>query len=340
MRFINKFKSISAVANALLFGKDTPLSVTISVVGKCNYRCAYCQIWQQKKERMTTVQILRLIDELAALGTQRIGITQDEPLLHEDIGTIVNYCKNKKLFVTLGTNGSLIENKIDEVKNVDVLILSLDGPRNVHDKNRMPGAYDEAIKAIEIARRHGITVWTTTVLTKHNLQCIDFILDKADEFKFKSAFHLLYHSPQIAGNTACLLPSAEDYKKILKKLISEKTHGKPIINSYSLLNYLYDWNDYSNPFNETGDIIRRNLKCRSGQLFLHIESNGDVYPCTQLIGRPLNYLEVGLKKAVENVKENRCRLCCLGGDYIEYNLLCALNPEALWNVLSTLRPIP
>ena len=332
LKLSKKLKSLVAVLKAHLIGAGTPLSVTIAVVGRCNYRCAYCKIWQQKKEQMSTEQVLKLIDELARMGTQRIGITQDEPLLHKDIGKIIDFCKERGIFVTLGTNGSLLEEKIDELKNIDVIILSFDGPAEVHDRHRIPGAYDNVIKAMKIASEHGIEIWTTTVLTKHNLHCVDYILDKADEFKFRAAFQLLYHSPQVAGRTESLLPPAEEYRKAIQKLIDEKKRGRPIINSYTLLRFLYDWPFYSNPFYDEGVPHKRRLKCWSGELFFHIESNGEVYPCTQLTGKPLNWLKVGLKKAIENAKDNRCAYCCLGADYIEYNLLFSLHPEPIWNV--------
>jgi MoaA/NifB/PqqE/SkfB family radical SAM enzyme len=332
LKLSKKLSSLKATLKAHFFGMPTPLSVTIAVVGRCNYRCAYCKIWQQKKARMTTGQLLELIDQLSKMGTQRIGITQDEPLLHKDIGKIIDFCKERDIFVTLGTNGSLLEERIDQLKNLDVVIFSFDGPPEVHDRHRIPGAYDNVVNAMKVASARGIEIWTTTVLTKYNLDCIDYILEKAEELKFKAAFQLLYHSPQVAGSTESLLPPAQGYRRAIETLMEKKREGSPIINSFTLLKYLRDWPDYEHPFYDEAKVHKRKLKCWSGELFFHIESNGDVYPCTQLIGKPANWLDVGLKKAMDSAKENRCPSCCLGADYIEYNLLFSLHPEPIWNV--------
>ena len=331
MNIRKKISALKAVTKARLLGISTPLSVTMSIVGTCNYRCAYCEIWKKGKKPMATEKILRLIDELAKMGTQRIGLTQDEPLLHDDIGKVIDCCKEKDIFVTMGTNGSLIEERINEIKNLDVLILSLDGPPEIHDKHRIPGAHANVIRAIKVAHEHGIAVWINTVLTKFNLGHMEYIFKKAVEFNFKASFQLLYHSLQVAGNTENMLPPPEDYRMTIKRLIAAKKQGAPIINSYSLLDHLYNWPNYKNPFFDPSGGHRKKIKCYGGRLFLNIESNGDTFPCSQLIGNPLNCLEGNLKEAIQRAALNCCPYCCLGADYIEYNLLFSMNPESIWN---------
>ena len=328
---------LKAIAKARRVDAFIPLSVTMSITGQCNYRCAYCRLWTQEKERMPTQDILRLIDELKGLGMQRIGFTQDEPLLHDEIGRIIDFCRERDLFVTLGTNGSLVEKKIRELKNLGVLILSLDGPPDVHDRHRVPGAHAHVLKAIESAQSQGIEVWTTTVLTRYNVGCVDYILDSADRLHFKAGFQLLYHAPPISGDTQALLPSAQAYRSALKRIAEGKREGRPVINSYALLQYLSEWPDYSQPFSGEGLEQKRRLRCWAGRLFIHVESNGDLFPCSQLVGRPSNWMEKGLREAGRNASRSTCRYCCLGADYAEYNLLFSLHPEAIWNVRKTSR---
>jgi MoaA/NifB/PqqE/SkfB family radical SAM enzyme len=326
---------LKAIAKARMVDAFIPLSVTMSLTGQCNYRCVYCRLWTQKKDRMPTRDILRLIDELKGLGMQRIGFTQDEPLLHDEIGRIIDFCRERDLFVTLGTNGSLVEKRIRELKNLGVLILSLDGPPEIHDRHRVNGAHSHVLRAIESAKSQGIEVWTTTVLTKYNVGCVDYILDSADRLRFKAAFQILYHSPSISGDILGLFPRAQAYRSALKRIAERKREGRPVINSHALLQFLSEWPDYSRPFSGEGLEQKRRLRCWAGRLFIHVESNGDLFPCSQLVGQPSGWIEKGLPEAVKNASKSACRYCCLGADYIEYNLLFSLHPEAIWNARKT-----
>jgi len=331
MKLRKKISFVRAIMKSRLFHGHSPLSVTISITGRCNYSCAYCRLWENKSHPMPTEALFKLIEYLVSSGTQRIGFTQDEPLLHDDLGKILAFCKRLGLFVTLGTNGALLEKRINDLKNLDILILSLDGPQRIHDQHRVPGAHSKVIDAIKLARNRNIEVWTTTVITRYNLDCIEYILDRAENLNFKTSFQLLHHSPVIAGVTKNMLPSSSEYKKSIKTIIKAKKQGRPIVNSLTLLNFLHDWPDYKDIFHNPESKGGKKLRCHGGSLFCHIESNGDLFPCSQLIGKPLNCLDHGIKTAMDNASQNACRFSCLGTDYTEYNLLFSINPGALWN---------
>ena len=54
---------------------------------------------------MTTREVFRLFDEIAAMGTIRIGLWGGEPLIRDDIGDILEYGKKKGFYITMDTNG-------------------------------------------------------------------------------------------------------------------------------------------------------------------------------------------------------------------------------------------
>ena len=83
--------------------------------------------------------------------------------------------------------------KVDLLKNLNVLMTSLDGPERENDKNRQPGAYEKAIDAIKIAKDAGINVWGGVTLTKNNLGYIDYLLDTARSLDFKLLFQPIYN---------------------------------------------------------------------------------------------------------------------------------------------------
>ena len=331
MKLKNLFKIGGATLMAHLFNKRTPTSVVFSVTNRCQSRCKYCSIPLRKQRELTTQEVFSLCDQLAESGTQRLGLWGGEPLIREDIGEIIDYAKKKGFYITLDSNGYLIPQKIDQLKNLDLLIISLDGSEEVHDKNREVGSYKKAIRALEIATKK-LSVWTITVLTKNNLDSIDYILDLAKKMKFYTTFQILHHNEYIAApDVGTMLPSPREYRKAIEKLIKAKKTGAPIVSSFRYLEHLLKWQDYSKTYR--AEKKKSDIPCWAGKVFCNIDTDGKVYPCTVFIEKikSLNFLEVGLKKAFDNtassVKCSSCTASCL----IEYNLMFSLYPDVIYN---------
>ena len=49
-------------------------------------------------------------------------------MVREDIGKIVNYAKEKGIWVGINSNGSFVPAKINEIDKANLLVLSFDGP--------------------------------------------------------------------------------------------------------------------------------------------------------------------------------------------------------------------
>ncbi|MEE8382411.1 MAG: radical SAM protein [Thermodesulfobacteriota bacterium] len=312
------------------------LNVTLTTNTRCNFKCNYCKIWKREGNELTTSQIEDLIDQLSFMGTQRLGLTGGEPLLREDIGHLIDYAKSRGIFVSLNTNGSLVEERIKELGNLDLIILSLDGEEDVHNLHKRDDAYGQVMRAIKAAKGAELKVMTTTTLTRHNLNSVNFILHKAQEMGFRAAFQLLHHPQSAAGDTTSLLPSSEGYRKTIKELISLKgKYPKVIINSKRYFEILFKWLDYRQVVLETSPF---KVRCWAGRFYCHIDVNGDVYPCHQLLKSLKvvpNIQSLPLREALMNLPPTPCILCS-AGDYLEYNLLFSLNLSALRNLLYVL----
>ena len=334
MRFKQKLNFSKGLLFSYLYNKKTPLNVTFALTSRCNSRCIYCKIGRKKEPEMSTSQVLSIIDELAQSGTQRITLYGGEPLLREDIGKIINYSKNKGIFTCISTNGNLFRKKINEIRNVGLAHLSLDGPKKIHDKHRGKGSYQRVIDSIKLANKNNIKVITITVLTKYNINQIDFILDKANELNFKTVFTPLEFFPKKTTDTLDLFASNKQYKKTFQYLLSKKESGAPIASSKSYIKHIINWRDYKvlNCYKN-----KPNYHCFSGKLFCHIEPNGDVYTCRNAIGRikPLNCLELGFKEAFNKIGHMHCNSCISPGD-AERNLIFSLNFDAIYNSLRTI----
>ena len=334
MNLKNNLNSGISVLKYRLFNKKTPLSVILSVTSKCNFNCKYCHVSNQRKKDMSTKQILTLIDQIVDAGTQRLGIQGGEPLLRKDIGEIIDYSKSKGLFVTLGSNGSLLPEKIDKVKDVDVLVLSFDGP-SAHDKYRKEGSYIQLIDAIKLARENDIEVWNTTVLSNYGINDVDEVLRLAQELDFKTYFTPLMQIPETTGMVNELFPTEKELKKAIKKIIIRKKQGKPILNSYEFLEYAYKWPDFRKTQFLDEELPNKNkLRCFASELFCHIDTNGDVYPCINMMYKTEGYdvLKLGFKDAFEKSSKSGCKGCTTFS-FVELNLLFNLKFGAFSNLL-------
>ena len=312
-----------AFLKARILKIKSPLVIGWAITGRCNRRCSYCSLWQGKSDELSTGQAIRVVDTLAEMGTLRISFTGGEPLLREDMGRIIDHVHGKGIEVKLNSNGTFVKKKIKELKNLDILALSLEGPEGVHDAIRGKGSYGEVVEAAEAARASGIKVVFAVVLTKINLDSIDFILEKAAEFGGKAVFQPATLSVLGGGTPNPIAPLKDEYRRAVDRLIERKRRGDPVIgDSIAVLRHVYNWPD------------PKRIKCASGWISCRIEPNGDVVYCSRRRrpSRPLNCVRDGFRKAFEALKPISCEDCWCAGR-VELNICFSMRPWPLLNQL-------
>lgn len=306
-----------------LINKRCPVIVSWVLTYRCNRQCIYCDSWKIKSDELNTESILLIIDEMARTGVQVLHFTGGNPLLKEDIGAIIDYCKKKKINTDINSNGSLVKEKINELAGLDLLSLSLDGDEETNDLIRGKGSYRDVMEAIEVVKQRGLKLRFTTVLSKLNLNAVDFILKKAQELKIHVVFQpaRFYTLAGLGKNP--IAPVEEDYKKIISELIVEKRKNRYIVNSISGLKYLYNW---PNP-TET--------KCVNSLIICRLQPNGDMYGCGRNLNRSNNVpscKKLGFKECFESLIPVTCKECWCAS-FVEINHLFSLNLDAIINVV-------
>ncbi|MCR5662982.1 MAG: radical SAM protein [bacterium] len=326
MKFTTMAKAGLAVLKGNAAGVSYPLFVTLATNNSCQSHCKYCKIPKRQQRELTTDEIFRLIDEIAAMGTLRLGIWGGEPLLRADIIDIVKHARAAGLYVTLDSNGYLLPQKREILDHLDHLIISLDGPKEAHDANREEGSWEKVMAAINCVPP-GMTLWTITVLTKNNIDKVDWILDEAGKRKFIPTFQVLHHSESFGINDE-LRPSPEEYRKCLSYLREQKKKGRNIGTSIGCFDHLINWKDYKNNMSPEGSECWK--KCWGGKFFVNVDANGDLYPCSLVIGSTPapNFLEHGFAEAYKRITPPPCQ-SCLATCFSEYNLLLSLNAKTI-----------
>lgn len=323
-------KKISLAYNLLKVGmmrKRAPIIVSWLLTYRCERKCLYCDSWKIKTPELDTHRIMSIIDEISEAGVQRLHFTGGDPLLREDIGIILDYCRKRNLSVDINSNGSSVMKKISEIDSVDILSLSLDGPEEIHDLIRGKGSYRETIEAAQVARKQGIKIKFTTVLSKYNLNSINFVFKKANELKIPVMFQPARLLTLAGTEKNSIAPEENQYKSATKIIIEEKKRNKYIINSASGLNHLYSWPRPTK------------INCINATIICCLHPNGDMYGCGTNLhssGKIPNCLELGFRESFNRLIPLTCRDCWCAS-FVELSYIFSFNPETLKSfVYSTL----
>lgn len=343
---MNIFKKIATskdVINCRFFGARIPISAQLALTNRCPWRCLYCSIDTKRTERtdeVNTEQAISIIQQLARHGNKRLHLVGGEPLLRQDLGKIIQAAKSFGLTVTVATSGYKIPEKWKEIKDIDIFLLSFDGPRHLHDMQRGNNSFETLLESIEFLKERNTKFWTTTVITRHNARHLDFILEMAKKRGFVTNFHLLYFSPSFRKHNYSIHPAQindslvlddRECREVLKYLLQRKrTDMKYFIGSSELyFRSLIEWNNFSQVYKEEKS---RHYDCMAGRMYCYIDANADIYPCCDVMGivEPRNVLKEGFEKAFLSLPQAPCR-SCLVACYIELNLMFSLRLDSIFN---------
>ena len=299
-----------ALFKVKFLGKRVPLAIGWAITKRCNYRCKYCASWQTNTEELNTKEICDIIDEMASVGVKRILFTGGEPLIREDIGKIIDYSYRKYIFVYINSNGSLVKDKISDLKNISYLGLSLEGPPEVHDALRQKGSFQCVLEAAQTAAFHKIQVIFNTTINSCNYGYIDYLLNLAAQHNAQIVFQPSTAKMLFGTKDNPVALNSENYAEAATKIIDRKKgrYSKTIRNSVTGLVHLSRWP--SLPM----------IRCAGGLISCRIEPDGSVFHCAiikDILDTPPNCKNKGFKNAFYNLPSILCNKCC-----------CALRVEA------------
>jgi hopanoid biosynthesis associated radical SAM protein HpnH len=148
--------------------KQYPLVLMLEPLFRCNLACAGCGKIQYPahvlKRQLSPEECFRAVDEC---GAPMVSIPGGEPLMHPQIGEIVEGLVARKKYIYLCTNALLLKEKLHLFKPSKYLSFSvhLDGEREHHDFSVCrEGGYDVALEGMKAAIAGGFRVTTNTTL--------------------------------------------------------------------------------------------------------------------------------------------------------------------------------
>jgi radical SAM protein with 4Fe4S-binding SPASM domain len=284
-RLTNQLKSGQMPQKESFFPSKLDLRVTY----RCNLSCKMCGQWgetgtykdysREKTNKGLKFETLKnIINELTPKGLRFIDIEGGETFLYSDIIDLLALCKEKRLFVKPVTNGSLLTRYAKDIVSlgVDVVVVSIDGPRETH--NLIRGAswsYDQALEGIRALReeqkrqnKHMPFVIVSYTMTRYN--GADSLIQLVDDLSKESLGDLL--SVKVSP---IFIPDAagESYVNLVDKYFGVKE---------GITSWKGFQEDYSNFEPETKKIVQTLADLKKRNLPFYIETfpriNHDLIP--------------------------------------------------------------
>jgi radical SAM protein with 4Fe4S-binding SPASM domain len=171
-----------------------PYLVSLRITNACNHRCPVCGQYgvsgymmepegKRPPSRMLPVETYKeMVDDLAFYQPYYYA-TGGEPFLYPGLVELMNYAKARGSSVFVVTNGTKLQQFAEEMvrKEWDLLVVSFDGPEEIHDACRKTeGAYKAAVQGIREVQKWRTRlkkikpiVVTVTTLSRENVKCLD-----------------------------------------------------------------------------------------------------------------------------------------------------------------------
>lgn len=273
-------------------------ALCLHIAHDCNLACRYCFAgegeYKGDRSLMSFEVGKKALDFLVENSGNRKNLEVDffggEPLLNFEVvkqlvayGREIEKKKEKHFRFTLTTNGVLLNDEVMDFANreMDNIVLSIDGRQEVHDKMRPfkngAGSYEKILpkfkKVAESRKQEKYYVRGT--FTHENLDFVKDVLSLADE-----GFEQISVEPVVAGPEEPYAIREEDipaicagYDELAREMLKRKKEGR----GFNFFHYMIDLSG--------GPCVYKRLSgCGSGTEYLAVTPWGDLYPCHQFVG--------------------------------------------------------
>jgi MoaA/NifB/PqqE/SkfB family radical SAM enzyme len=248
----------------LVLGKPCLRVLTFALTYQCQLFCRHCLTQkpgdsQDKNQRLSLQQIKTVLAQAEKCGVVNIHLTGGEPLLFPDLYAAASLVDTGRNILSIATNGILLARESRNLKKAgfDLVIVSIDSPLpEAHDQIRgYAGAHEKAWQGVEAARKEGLKIVLSMVVTRKNLHNGE--LAKQIDLCRKEKFVLQLLPARKLGawsNEREMLLTSEDLEEFYR--IASPGDVR--------------WDGCSSYFSP---------RCLAGRERLYVDPAGEVYPC-------------------------------------------------------------
>ncbi len=326
-------RSLGLLLRANLGPVPVPLHVNLAVTHRCQSRCRTCFVWQAAPEAELSLDDYRRFFA-ANSHLALLTVTGGEPFLRPDLVEVlaaaVEHCRGL-YYLHVTTNGLATDATLAAVERLLVLpvhrvvvVVSLDGPRAVHDRVRGgEGFFDRSLATYRglrahVGRRPGVELYAGMTLSGENLGALGALHQELErevpgflpqELNANLAARSAHYYRNSEMDLSFAPAAAEELAAHFARLrASRRLSRNRLENAY---------HRYAKAFARTG---RSPVPCRAADVAVHLDPAGTVYPChidSTPIGRIQDHgFSLGalaqtpaFEAARERVRAGRCAQC-------------------------------
>ncbi len=279
-------------------GQPVVKALCLHIAHDCNLRCRYCFAstgdFGAERSLMSVDTGKKAIDFLIKKSAERLNLEVDffggEPLLNfEAVKEIVFYAlerekeTGKNFRFTITTNALLLNE--DNMKFINEhmgnVVLSIDGRPQVNDRMRCrvdgKGTYSSILPKIkEMADSRGQdNYYVRGTFTRENLDFSKDVIHLADR-----GFKQISIEPVVAAKDSGFDIRPQDLSVLFEEyenLALEYVNRHKLAEGFNFFHFMMD-------LDEGPCVIKRMKGCGSGNEYLAVTPEGDLYPCHQFVG--------------------------------------------------------
>jgi Fe-coproporphyrin III synthase len=155
---------------------------------RCNCRCLMCDIWRATgRSELAAEDVARWLDEWRALGVRRVLLSGGEALLHSHLWQLCDHLRAAGIGVTILSTGLLLRrHAVELVRRCDDVVVSLDGPREIHDQIRnIPRAYERLADGVAAVKQADprVSVSARCTVQRDNFQHLRAVVAAAHDLR-------------------------------------------------------------------------------------------------------------------------------------------------------------
>src|SRR5688572_3148274 len=285
---------------------------------RCNCRCLMCDIW-----KIDTIKELSVADlehhagDIEALAVRWVVFSGGEPLMHSDLFRLSDRLRSAGIRTTILTTGLLLEKHARPIVNgIDDVIVSLDGPAEVHNRiRRTQRAFkllSEGIRALHFTKSD-FPISARCTIQRENFSCLRETMRTATNLGLRSISFLAADVTSTAFNRPERWP-AEKQKQVALSVDEVDSLEKEISG------LLEEMEDCSGFVLETPEKLLRIVdhfrahlgmvepvshRCNAPWVSAVVESDGTVRPCF-------------FHKPIGNIREDSLRRILNGPQAVEF----------------------
>jgi len=274
-----------------------PYFAHLAFTHRCNLRCRFCHIQEERIVELDTDGMKRIIDRLDQMGIAVLSISGGgEPLLRPDFAVLLDYAAGKGLYTKITSNGTMGRNKYTELlaTGISEVAISLDGVEG----DELPYSHTgpKILETIGFLNDHlpaGKLLTINVTISSSNRDQVEEIVAHCTR-EFPKA--RIWLNPVVVGQGKLRVPSQlkvnPDYlRRVASPTLLTPGFYKQACEEY-YRNETYSWG------------------CLAGEFFFDIKPNGDLWLCQDHAPtEPLNILDPNFERKYRQADFSPRRNC-------------------------------